>query len=66
MNQYQIPLHFCQWCFKNTGRFIVDCLCLVCEPCFKGKKDWIDEQSKCFNCNKQTTRKFIDLKTNPQ
>lgn len=55
-------MNLCQWCYKITGRYIIDCLCLVCEQCFNNKKNWYTESGKCYFCTKQTSRKTINIK----
>lgn len=48
----------CQDCFKNTGRFILDCYCILCEACY-GKRDKNSEQ--CNICRQRSKHNCIDV-----
>ncbi len=60
MNQETQHRNKCQNCFKNVGKFILDCYCFLCMDCFTRQK--AKNQNKCGVCFKPTSGKFIDTR----
>jgi len=60
MNQNTQHRNKCQNCFKNVGKFILDCYCFLCIECFE--KQRTKGYSKCMVCFKPTSGKFIDTR----
>lgn len=56
--ELQVHRNKCHLCFKNTGRFILDCYCILCEGCF-AKRDRTIEQ--CLICRQKSKHNFIDV-----
>lgn len=54
---YEIPLYKCQICYHQTGRYILDCYCVVCEGCYKPTTS-----ENCPYCSKPTNNKKLDTK----
>lgn len=57
---YEIPKNKCQWCYATLGRFVLDCYCIVCEPCFHQRFHL--NKGKCHVCQKPTNSKYFDGK----
>ena len=49
--------NLCQICFKNIGRFILDCYCVICEKCYNQKAT---TGPFCGYCKKPTKGNKID------
>ena len=58
MNQQTQHRNKCQNCFRNVGKFILDCYCFYCFDCFSKLRS--KNNTKCMVCFKPTTGKFID------
>ena len=50
----------CQSCFRNIGKFILDCYCFLCLECFNRANK--NNSNTCKICHKSTTGKFIDTR----
>jgi hypothetical protein len=54
---YEVPFHKCQSCYHNTGRYILDCYCVICENCYKPT-----DADICLFCHKSTNNRKLDTK----
>ena len=55
----------CQSCYETSGRFILDCYCIICEKCYSkhyGNTNVNGQLTICSLCSRSTKGNKIDAK----